>query len=103
MVEPAGDQEDQRKTGLKIPTPWGPLEVRGLGTILTLALLAVCFTAYLVWEGKQEHAKIVQEVIKVTEAMQEQTYVLTLGTQEREALNLSMPWSLRNKIRRGDQ
>lgn len=95
--------QDRRQTGLKIPTPWGPVEVRGLGTILSLSLVVLALVAYMTWEGKAEHAKIVTAVEGVKEVVAEQTYVLTLDQKEREALNLSMPPSLRSKIRKGEQ
>ena len=45
------DPTDQRKPGIKIPLPWGgALELRGLGTILTLTVIAQFLVAYMVYE-----------------------------------------------------
>lgn len=44
------DSFEQRKTGIKVHTPWGPFEIRGLGAILTLVLVANVLIAYMVWE-----------------------------------------------------
>lgn len=99
-------QDDQRKTGLKIPTPWGPLEVRGLGTMLSLTLTAVALIGYMVFKMDQkldDHgAKTQQSIESLRDEMAAQTYVLTLGQKERESLNLSMPHSLRKKMARDE-
>lgn len=101
--QPIEEKEEKRVTGIKIPTPWGVFEVRGLGTILSLTLAALVLIGNWVWDGKAEHGKIVAAVESVENTMAEQTYVLTLPQQQREALNLSMPHTLRNKIRRNEQ
>jgi len=94
---------NQRANGIKIPTPWGTFEVRGLGTILTLSLIALCLIAYMTWEGKSEHDKIVSSILQVNETMNEQTYVLSLSTEERANLRITMPASLRAKISKNEQ
>lgn len=97
--------EERRSTGIKIPVPWSkdPIEVRGLGTILSLALVAICLTAYMVYQLNEKvtmaNALSVAEHVKIEEVMAEQTYVLTLSAEKREQLNLAMPPSLRRKIR----
>lgn len=105
---PKGTQpeEDQRKTGIRIPVPWSrdPIEVRGLGTILTLTLVTICLTAYMVWKMSEEvtvaHALSVTQHVRLEEAVTEQTYVLSLKQEDREKLNIAMPDSLRKKLRR---
>lgn len=104
--EKSEESEERRKTGIRIPVPWSkePIEVRGLGTILTLSLIAVCLTAYMVYDVKAqmpvEHQKIVVAVDSLKEATMEQTYVLSLDETQRKNLDLRMPPSLRAKQRR---
>lgn len=95
---PEQDPNERRVTGLKIPTPWGPLEVRGLSTIMALFLVVLGAVALFVYEAKLEHAQMKTEITKVAERVEEQTYVLTLEQKDREALNLRMPHSLRQKL-----
>lgn len=96
-------QEEKRASQISIPTPWGPIVVRGLGTILTIGVAGMVLIGSWVWDGKAEHKDITTAVGLVVEQMSEQTYVLSLKPEDREKLNISMPHSLRNKIRRNDQ
>lgn len=102
---PIPQEERRGGTGIKIPVPWSqkPIEIRGLGTIVALTFVCSAVGLYLIYEGKREHENIVKVVATVETAVTEQTYVLSLTQEERERLKITMPPSLRSKIRRGDQ
>jgi uncharacterized protein YpmS len=92
--------------------PW--VSFRGAGFLLIVKLLLVVAVLVLVLIHDREDqlarasimATLTQQVAQqtaTTEALQEQTYVLTLKQEEREKLNLRMPPSLRAKLNRGTQ
>ena len=102
---PIPQEERRGGTGIKIPVPWSqkPIEIRGLGTIVALTFLCSAGGLYLIYESKGEHEKLTQVAHSIESAVSEQTYVLSLPQEEREQLKITMPASLRTKIRRGDQ
>ena len=112
---------------LAVETPVGKIQLKGyhLGNLLqviTAALLALML--YMIYdakvnakaaseelakvtkesglvrgsESKAEHAALQASIDRSTEIQAEANYILTLSPREREALNLRMPDSLRNKI-----
>ena len=120
-------EDDGRGKEFGIETPVGKLHLRGyhIGNVLQLlasALLALM--GYMLYEvrtdtkaaavelskatreaastisisAKSEHAALQVSIDRSSEVQAEANYILTLSPKEREALNLRMPDSLRNKI-----
>lgn len=112
-----GDKDEVKI--LEVETPLGKVKTQGfhLGNILQMAIVALlAFGVYLfldmrnearsTWErmgnaAKAEHAALSVSIDHQTESQEEMNYILTLNPQQREALNLAMPKSLRDKIIRG--
>jgi len=101
---------DRREDTVRLRAGGVEAEFRGrhlpnLIRFLIFLLLALLFA--LVYQGIQssqnEHAGLKAAIAEQTDAQREQTYVLTLTQAQREALNLSMPDSLRRRLRMGIQ
>jgi hypothetical protein len=84
----------------------GGSKVRASG-FTTAALLIACLLAYAGYlhhtANEAQLARIEVQLTRVFEAMSEQTFVLSLSQAEREKLNITMPESLRKKIRERSQ
>lgn len=95
--------QPSRRRSIKIPVPWSrdPIEIRGYDMIILLVAAAIPFTAYFLYEIKTNGDAAHNQIL---DALAVQTYVLSLSQDKREALNISMPESLRRRIRnrRGD-
>ena len=94
-----------------LPSGW---RVKVSGPNLVLAVLIFCL-AGLTWYFVEQHDRrttgrvelirndqkeILVGITAARVAVEEQTYVLTLTSKDKEALNLEMPPSLRAKLRR---
>lgn len=90
-------QQSSRRRSIKLR--WGDkeLEIRGYDILILILVACVPFASYFLYElktnGEASHNQILQ-------ALEVQTYVLSLSQDRRDALNISMPKSLREKIRR---
>ena len=102
-----GEQEEEtpaqaRQPMVRLKLPWGELQARGTDVILTFVLIIVAVTAALVYDfrvaAKAEHLELSQSIKNFTEAVVEQSYILTLSAERRERLGLSMPYSLCKKL-----
>jgi hypothetical protein len=95
-------EHEERRRIVRIPVPWSrnPIEFRGYDLVLVLSAASLPFIAYFLYviytDGEHAH-------LKIMEALNEQTYVLSLPQEKREALNISMPESLKTKIRKRRQ
>src|SRR3990167_4767327 len=109
MVE-RDSSNSERRAVLKIPTPWGPVEVRGISTIMSLVLAAVVLIGYMLYDHDKdtvvrrsvagtEHKQIIEQSKAVESAIIDLTYVFTLSPEERGKLKLDMPDSLRKRLR----
>jgi hypothetical protein len=82
--------------------------VRGHDIIVViLVVMLFCAVGFLVWDHDHRSAQRIealstgqQEVIDEVSAL---TYVMTLTAEERTKLSLSMPESLRKKLRKPDR
>lgn len=110
----------------KIPFFEGKMENYHLGNVLQMILTGALFLlAFVVWDTRQrfeasaheldvkveqtrvilsmaqktEHDKIMAFAEKIVEAQLETNYLLTLSTEEKAALKLEMPDTLRRRIR----
>lgn len=92
------EKSEQKRRSIKIPVPWSsnPIEIRGYDFILILLVAAVPFGAYFLYELKTDSNTA---HTKIFEALEVHTYVLSLPQDKRDALNISMPDSLRKKVR----
>lgn len=88
---------------VKVSGPMG-FSLEAAGARAAAALFAVGITALLVWMIDRHDTKAIEKAEQnhreVMGALSEMVYVLTLPQDRREALNLSMPDSLRGKVRR---
>lgn len=88
---------NSRRRSIKIPIPWSsnPIEIRGYDFILIFLVAVIPFGAYFLFEmktkGEEAHLQIFQ-------ALEVQTYVLSLSQDKRDKLNISMPQSLRKRL-----
>lgn len=90
-----------RRRGLKIKLPGGTeVEVRGYDIINILLVAAVAGIGTYLWVGKDEHKQIMQHQVIQEQMLAEMIYVLSLPQEQRDKLNISMPQSLREKLRR---
>lgn len=100
-----GLHEQRSPNGLTVRLPLGvaTVEARGLGVLLVLviALLAALIVLILLHDhGRQQDTAQTREQLRlVLEAHQEVAYMLTLTQEQREALRLHMPESLRRRLR----
>lgn len=92
----------QRQPLLKIKLPWGELQARGETVILTILIIICTGTAIMVYDrgiiARAEHLELSKDLRSFTEAVAEQSYILTLSTDRREKLGLMMPYSLCKKL-----
>lgn len=101
---PAGD-EQKGGNGLIVRLPWklGSVEVRGVGVLLALVLvLSVGLAVGGVLHDRDQRRAIDEmreQMHRLVEAQQEIAYLLTLTPEQREALRLQMPDSLRRRLR----
>lgn len=84
-----------RRRELKVSLPGGiSFSLRGFDVVLMIVAATMPLMAYFMWEmkenGNAEHAQI-------AEAIEVQSYILTLSQEKREALNLAMPESIRKR------
>jgi hypothetical protein len=99
---PDGDPERTRyrtNGSIELTAPGGitakiPKRLLGENTLLLLLIVAVGYFGYKHHESSEEWQR------KIYEATIENTYVLSLPQAEREKLNISVPDSLRRKMRR---
>lgn len=88
---------------VKVSGPMG-FSLEAVGAKAGAALLAVAATGLIVWmidrHDTKAEVKAEQNHREVMGALSEMVYVLTLPQERREKLNLSMPDSLRGKVRR---
>lgn len=77
---------EQRTSGLSIPVPWSkePIKVLGLGTVMTLMLVAVSLMAYVLWEHKGE-AKAATDTF--VSAVREMTAAQKDSTKQQRLMN----------------
>lgn len=81
----------------------GPLGIhlKGTGPIGMLALLIVCGFAGIVAVLYYHHQDVKSDAQHLESSMSEMVFVMSLSDEERKKLRLSMPDSLRSKLRRG--
>lgn len=94
---------------IDVKTPFG--SVKASGNMVVLIVVLIAGFGGLGWVllrtmeahdkgGMERGAKISQQVDDLKDAINEQTFVLTLSQQKREELRLDMPESLRRKVGR---
>jgi hypothetical protein len=82
---------------------WARIRSKDLKDVYSFVAI-ICLVVALVWLDNHKEAtatnhKVVESSLKeMKEHIAEQTYVLTLSQEKRDALNLQMPDSLRKKL-----
>lgn len=79
--------------------------INGRETIyLFITVVCLIVVGYMLWdsieEAHQDHQAIQSTIGSMNDSLQEQNYIITLTSEEREKLKLSMPRSLRDKLER---
>ncbi len=97
--------ERRRATDLEVEGPFGT-RIKFYGRQLTNVLLiaaVVVGVGYLIYQhdskSSETMAKIQLNQTVLAEHMDEMIYVMSLSEKEREKLNISMPASLRSKLK----
>jgi hypothetical protein len=90
------EPKSNRRRSIRIKLPWGELEIRGYDFLMVILVASLPFGAYFLYELKTENDRAHREIV---EGLTEQTYVLSLPQDKRDALNIAMPASLKKKIR----
>lgn len=94
----ANNNGDQRVAGFSIPVPWSkePIKVRGLGTIMTLMLVAVSLMTYVLWEHMDQTKMTSEAFISV---MKEQTAAQRETTKQQRLMSciISRPQDVREQ------
>lgn len=93
--------EEQKGQSVDITTPMGSISARGSQAILVV--LVATILAGVAWAGYKHHEINEQKLDALAERMSEVVYVISLPQDKREALNLSMPASLRRQQARRDR
>lgn len=80
----------------------GPLGIhfKGTGPIGMLALMIVCGFSGVVALFYYHHQDVKSDSLKIEASVSEMVYVMSLPDEERRKLRLSMPDSMRAKVRR---
>lgn len=85
----------------------GTLDISGFGLHLitrgrdvVLVALFLSVVAFLVWGGWLHHTQMQATNQRLEQQIVEMVYVLSLPQDKRDALNLAIPSSLRQKVRR---
>jgi len=87
---------------IEVATPFGTVKAWGGDKLLLFVIAAV--VSYFAYEIKSEQAqlgRIEANLARNNDAIAEFTYVISLSQVDREKLNLSMPESLRRKMKTG--
>jgi hypothetical protein len=79
--------------------------INGRETIyLFITVVCLIVVGYMLWhsieEARQDHKVLQGEIGSMNDTLQEQNYIITLTSEEREQLKLTMPRSLRDKLER---
>lgn len=88
---------DYRRPLIRVPLPWGntPLEIRGHDIVSIALCFYVGATLYLFHEADAERAV---EHKMLIQAQNENTFIIHLSPEERAALKLPIPDSLRKRV-----
>jgi hypothetical protein len=88
---------------VRIKTPVGEIDASGKNIILIVILICCCLTLFFIYALKesaaQDHKVVVEKIEKSGQAVDELVYMQTLTTEEKQKLRLTMPESLRKKVR----
>jgi hypothetical protein len=96
----------ERRAVLKIPTPWGPMEIRGISAMLGLLLVINAVAAYAMWEHLHSTEKVAERLVKAfAQFSSEQRRMACIiafdqGAERKEQLR--DPLSLCNRMARGE-
>lgn len=105
-MEPTERRTTEGRTGFKITIPLlggTKIEATGKDVFITAIIVGITVALVVLYDHKEatakEHTNLADRVNVMADHLSEQTYVLTLPQEKREALNLQMPDTLRKKIR----
>lgn len=87
-----------QEESVNIKTPLGTVSAKGSQAVAVV--LVATIVAGVAWAGYKHHEINEQKLDALAERMSEVVYVISLPQDKREALNLSMPSSLRKQTRR---
>lgn len=95
---------ESRKALIEFPVPWGltPVRIRGHDLIAIVVSFYICATLFLFYRGfvyaqEQDLAREKEHQAIIT-SNQEMSFLIHLGAEERAALKLPMPESLRKRV-----
>lgn len=79
--------------------------INGRETIyLAITFSCLLVTGYMLWssiqDAREDHHVLQSQIGSINDTLQEQNYIITLPSEERERLRLTMPRSLRDKLER---
>lgn len=92
------DRRDDQDESLTIKAFGATIITSGRNLIIVVLLIAALAT--LGWAGWIHHTEMLAWEKRSEEQLTELIYVLSLTQERREALNISMPGTLRDKLRR---
>ena len=91
MEEPCKNNEDKRRD-ITIKLPGGAsIQIRGYDIVIVVLVAAVAALVVLTIDGRDSHSRIENGIA-------EMIYVLSLTQEDRIALKMEMPASLRDKL-----
>lgn len=90
---------------IEVKTGFGSVKASGnLIVLLVVIAMGFGFLAYMQFDhdkgGKERSVTIIESIGALRKSMDENTFVQTLTEQQKHALNLDMPESLRRKVMR---
>lgn len=105
MTEPVQNERRAVEDELEVKTSFGSVKASGAQVVMVLVAVLLCaILGYQAWvhdaAGKERSGNINKQISELKDAINEQTFILTLSPSDREKLRLDMPESLRRKLGR---
>lgn len=78
---------NRRHTGLEFQTKWGTLKLRGLGTVLTLILVAIILETYVMYEHMRSTDRFSDQYIAAMRVVSESIDDAAISQRELACIN----------------
>lgn len=89
-----------RRKEISIKMPFGQLNIRGYDLAVVATIVLCCLFGGMFYLSAKEHAVLAKNQEETLKALIDISYILYLDPEERRALKLQMPESLRRRIDR---